>query len=145
MPAEVAAAPEKPFFDSNIVIYVFARDDYRTEIAERLFLAGGVVGIQTLNEFASIAHRKLHVGWPQIQTWISQICQLCPAPVPITLDLHPKATAIAARYKVSFYDSLMIAAALEASCNILYSEDMQDGQIIEGLTIRSPFKTSTPN
>ena len=52
----------------------------------------------------------------------------------------PRIVGIAARFGYRIYDSLIIASALEAACATLYSEDMQDGQVIEGrLTIRNPF------
>ena len=55
------------------------------------------------------------------------------------MKTHQAALAISERYGYRVYDALVIAAALEASCKILYSEDMQDSQEIEGLTIRNPF------
>jgi predicted nucleic acid-binding protein len=65
---------------------------------------------------------------------------LCPAPVPLTIQTHDTALRIAALHGYDIYDSLVIAAALEASCRTLYSEEMQDGQVIKGLTIRNPFR-----
>ena len=65
-----------------------------------------------------------------------------PPPLPITLATHEAALGIAARFGYRIYDSLIIASALEAACATLYSEDMQDGQVIEGrLTIRNPFRS----
>jgi predicted nucleic acid-binding protein len=60
--------------------------------------------------------------------------------VPASIPLYKRALGVQARYGYSFYDSLIVAAALDAGCNRLYSEDMQDGQRIEGLTIENPFK-----
>ena len=66
---------------------------------------------------------------------------LCPSPLPITVDLHHAARHIAEKHSYGMYDGLMIAAALEAGCSTLYSEDLQDVQQINGqLTIRNPFK-----
>jgi predicted nucleic acid-binding protein len=68
------------------------------------------------------------------------ISVLCPDPVPISLDTHRGAVAIAEKYGYSIYDALIASAALEAGCKTLYSEDLQDGQIINRqLTIRNPF------
>ncbi len=62
-------------------------------------------------------------------------------PIALTLSIHELGLAIASRYRYTIYDSLLIAAALEAGCSILYSEDMHDGQVIGSVTIRNPFLT----
>jgi predicted nucleic acid-binding protein len=127
------------FFDTNVLIYAFAKDDPRTEIAERLLGAGGVVGVQTLNEFVAVAVRKLGMPWKDVLEALSALRVLFPAPVPLTVQTHDAALRIAGRYGYPIYDSLVIAAALEARCQTLFSEDIHDGQAIEGLTIRNPF------
>jgi len=69
---------------------------------------------------------------------------LCPSPLPITVETHESALRIAARHDYNIYDALVIAAALEAGCTTLYSEDLHDGQTIDGqLTIRNPFGKSS--
>ena len=66
---------------------------------------------------------------------------MCPSPLALTSEIHDSARQIAAAYGYGLYDALIAAAALEADCDTLYSEDMQDGQVIEGrVTIRSPFR-----
>ena len=128
-----------PFLDTNGLIYAFAEDDPRTKAAEILLAGGGVVGVQTLNEFVAVATRKLAMPWEEVLEALSAIRVLCPSPVPLTVETHDAALRIAGRYGYGFYDSLVIAAALEAGCGTLFSEDMHDGQVIEGLTIRNPF------
>ena len=130
------------FFDTNVIIYAFAKGDPRSEAAEALLARGGVVGVQTLNEFVAIAVRKLAMSWEEVLQALSALRILFPSPTPITVETHDMAVRIAGQYKYHIYDSLVIAAALEASCSTLYSEDMQDGQIIEGLTIHNPFRGS---
>ena len=127
------------FFDTNVLLYAFAKDDPRAEIAERLLARGGAVGVQNLNEFVNVAVRKLAMPWREVLEALSVIRALCPSPVPLTVQTHEAALRIAGRYGYRIYDSLAIAAALEAHCGTLYSEDMKDGQVIEGLTIRDPF------
>jgi predicted nucleic acid-binding protein len=134
---------KEAFFDTNVLIYAFAEDDPRTDAAEALLARGGVVGVQTLNEFVAIAVRKLAMSWEEVLAALGALRILCPAPVPITVETHDTALRIAARYRYHIYDSLVIAAALEASCRTLYSEDMHDGQAIESLTIRNPFRGIT--
>jgi predicted nucleic acid-binding protein len=78
--------------------------------------------------------------WDEVRFAIENIKALCPDPLPITLDTHREASAIAEKYGYRIYDALIVASALEARCTILYSEDMQDGQVIDRrLTIRNPF------
>ena len=132
----------KVFFDTNVLIYAFAKEDLRTETAETLIAAGGVISVQTLNEFVAVAVRKLAMSWSEVIDALSAIRTLCPSVVPVTIETHDAALRIAAHHGYHIYDSLIIAAALNASCNTLYSEDMQDGQVIDGLTIRNPFRMS---
>ena len=130
----------KAFFDTNVLVYIVGQKDERTATAESLVANGGVVSVQVLNELASVSHRKLRMSWPDITDALDAIRVLCPAPIPLTTDTHDAALRIAAKYGFSFYDALIAAAALEAQCSSLYSEDFQDGQVIEGrLTVRNPF------
>jgi predicted nucleic acid-binding protein len=129
----------KPFLDTNILIYAFREDDVRNEVARFLLAAGGVIGVQTLNEFVAVARRKAERTWEQVNEALAAIRILCPSIVPLTADVHEGALRIAERYGYHIFDSLIIAAAIEAKSRTLYSEDMQDGQTIDGLTIRNPF------
>lgn len=133
--------PARDFFDTNVLIYALAKDDPRASQAEALLASGGVVGIQSLNEFASVARRKLDLSWKEVKELLESFCILCPDPVPISLDTHRAAVAIAEKHGYGIYDALVISAALEAGCKTLYSEDLQDGQVIHRqLTIRNPFR-----
>jgi predicted nucleic acid-binding protein len=133
--------PAKHFLDTNVLIYAVAKDDPRASKAEALLASGSVVSIQSLNEFVSLARRKLSMSWKQINEFVDLICILCPDPVPISLDTHKVAVAIAEKYGYSIYDALVASAALESGCKTLYSEDLQDGQVINRqLTIRNPFR-----
>jgi predicted nucleic acid-binding protein len=130
----------KAFFDTNVLIYALAEDDPRAEMAETLLARGGVVGVQTLNEFVAVVTRKLAFTWDQTLDALTAIRGICSPPVPVTVKTHETALKIAARYRYHIYDSLVIAAAMEASCSILYSEDMRNGQVVDGLMIRNPFQ-----
>jgi len=122
------------------LIYAVGKNDPRASRAEALLAGGGIVSIQSLNEFVSVARRKLGMPWKEVKEMLDIICVLCPDPVPISLDTHRGAVAIAEKYGYSIYDALIASAALEAGCKTLYSEDLQDGQIINRqLTIRNPF------
>jgi predicted nucleic acid-binding protein len=101
-----------------------------------------VVSVQILNELAAVARKKLGLTWEEIEEALAAIRVLCPSPVPITIETHEAGLRIAAQYQFHIYDALVAAAALEAECTTLYSEDLQDGQVIDGrLTIRNPFTT----
>jgi predicted nucleic acid-binding protein len=132
--------PAKDFLDTNVLIYAVAKNDPRATKAETLLASGGIVSIQSLNEFVSVARRKLGMTWKQVSEILDLICVLCPGPVPISLDTHKSAVVIAEKYGYSIYDVLIVSAALESGCKTLYSEDLQDGQTINRqLTIRNPF------
>lgn len=131
---------DRAFFDTNVLIYAFAKDDPRADAAQALLARGGVVGVQTLNEFVSVAVRKLRMPWPEVLDALGAIRVLCATCIPLTIETHDLALRLSSRYRYHIYDSLVIAAALQASCHTLYSEDMRDGQSIEGLTIRNPFR-----
>jgi predicted nucleic acid-binding protein len=133
--------PAKDFFDTNVLIYAVANNDPRAPKAEALLASGGIISVQALNEFVSVARRKLDMSWKEVKEFLDLICILCPKPVPISFDTHRVALAIAQKYGYSIYDALVASAALGAGCKTLYSEDLQDGQIINRqLTIRNPFR-----
>ena len=132
--------PAKAFFDTNVLIYAVAQDDLRSTQAEELLASGGVLSVQILNEFASVARRKILMPWTDVMEALNAFRVLCPSPRPITLEMHEAALKIAEKHGYNVYDALVISAALEAGCTTLYSEDLHDGQTIDGqLTIRNPF------
>lgn len=131
---------DRAFLDTNIFVYAIVQDDPRTHDAEELIAEGGKVSVQILNEFAAVARRKTNMTWGEVQLGLETIKILCPDPLPITLDTHQEALEIAEKYGYKIYDALIVASALEGKCTILYTEDMQDGQVIDRrLTIRNPF------
>ena len=131
---------DKPFLDTNVVLYAFRQDDARGPAAEAVLAGGGILSVQVLNEFVAVARRKLNRTWKEVRRALDILRVFCPQPVPLTVETHERAVRIAERHGYSIYDSLIIAAALEAGATTLYSEDMRDGQKIDGLTIRNPFR-----
>ncbi|MGA7791975.1 MAG: PIN domain-containing protein [Candidatus Acidiferrales bacterium] len=128
------------FFDTNVLIYAVALDDPRNARAEELLSSGGTISVQILNEFVSVARRKILMSWRDVKGALDAFRVLCPSPLPITMEMHEAAVKIAEQHGYGIYDALVVAAALESGCAILYSEDFQDGQTIDGrLTIRNPF------
>jgi predicted nucleic acid-binding protein len=121
-------------------VYVVGQKDERTDTAEALVAGGGTISVQVLNELANVSRKKLRMSWQEIEDAIAAIRVLCPSPVPLTIDTHDAGRRIAAKYGYSMFDGLIVASALEAECETLYSEDLQDGQVIEGrVTVRNPF------
>ena len=130
---------KQAFLDTQVLIYAFAENDPRAEAAEALLAGGGIVGVQTLNEFVAVAIHKLGMSRDEVLDALAALRILCPSPRPMTIETHDAALRIVGKYQYHISDALVIANALQASCSTLYSEDMQDGQVIEGLTIRNPF------
>jgi predicted nucleic acid-binding protein len=129
------------FLDTNVLIYAAAQDDPRAVIATALVAEGGRISVQVLNEFAAVARRKLGWAWSEVVEALAAFRVLCPEPLAITVATHDTALVIAARDGLGFYDSLIVASALEAGCSTLLSEDMQAGRVIaDQLMVRNPFK-----
>jgi predicted nucleic acid-binding protein len=129
----------RPFFDTTILIYAVSEGDARTAVAEKLLDTGGSLSVQVLNEFAAVAKKKLKMSWAEIADALDAIRTLCEPAAALTIEIHDAGREIAARYGYHIYDALILAAALTAGCDVVYSEDMQDGQKIGGVTIRNPF------
>lgn len=130
----------KAFLDTNILIYAFT-DDPRSGVAETLLGQGGDISVQVLNEFTTVARRKLGFDWIQIDEALGAVRALVRAVHPLDIETHSDALALARRYEFSFYDALIVSAAIRARCDFLYSEDMHDGlHIDDRLQITNPFK-----
>lgn len=129
---------DRIFLDTNILVYALLDEGTKQQTALQLLQSGCVISIQVLNEFTQVARKKASLEWQEIADLSTAIQTLTEI---ITLDknIHNVGLTIANKYGYSFYDSLIIAAALEAGCNLLFSEDMQHGQQIETLIIRNPF------
>lgn len=128
------------FFDTNILIYLLSADAARADLIEEKLAEGATVSVQVLNEFTSVALRKLGMSVIEIREALEPITTICRV-VPMTLEIHQRGLRVAERYRFSFYDALIVAAALESSCTMLYTEDLQDGQVIDNtLTIKNPFR-----
>lgn len=133
------------FLDTNILVYAHKEGDYRTEIARQLLFEGGVIGAQVLNEFASVARAKLGFTWPKVQEAVDNILILCPNPRALNVATHLRALGLSKRFGFSIWDGLIVAAAIEAKCSTLLTEDLQHGQVVEGVRIENPFlRTAAP-
>jgi predicted nucleic acid-binding protein len=126
------------FFDTNVILYLLD-DGPKAEIAERLLRSGGVVSVQVLNEALVNCRRKAGMSFEEVDAFLSGVRQLCEV-VDLTLEIHDAGRALCARYGFSVYDAMIVAAALASGCDRLYSEDMQNGMLVEdALRIVDPF------
>ena len=130
-------------FDSNIVLYAMTESADEADKAARskaLILEGGIVSVQVLNEVAWVALRKLSKAWPEINYALGLVRAFCDV-VPVTIEIHDEGRYIAERYKLGVFDAMIVAAASLANCDILYSEDMHDGLVVNGgLRVCNPFR-----
>jgi predicted nucleic acid-binding protein len=126
------------FFDTNVLLYLLSDDTAKGDRAEQLLAGGGSISVQVLNEFAAVAAGKFAIEITKIREILSAIRLVCSVK-PLEVETHELGLELAERYRYSVYDSMILAAALRAGCSTLFSEDYQDGQTIEGLTIRNPF------
>ena len=131
----------KPFFDTNVLLYLLSEDTQKADRAEAVIALGGVISVQVLNEFASVASRKLKMTYAEIRDTLSIIRSVCETQA-LTVGIHEQGLAIAEQFGFSLYDSMIVSAALDAGCSVLYSEDMQHGQAIGSLVISNLFLTA---
>jgi len=129
------------FFDTNILVYA-QQTDGKGDRARALFTDGGKLSVQVLNEFTAVSRGKQARDRREIAEAISDVLTLVDPPLALTLDVHVAARALAEDHRLSFYDALIVASAIDAGCDILYSEDMQHGRAIGGLAIVNPFLES---
>jgi len=128
----------KPFIDSNIVLYLLSGDAAKADRAEEILATGGVVSVQVLNEVVSVCRRKLKMPWEEIEALLLAVKTVCDIQ-PLTVVSHEKAVEIAKHFQLSFYDANIVASALLSGAEVLFSEDLHNGILIEGICIQNPF------
>ncbi|MEJ2544107.1 MAG: PIN domain-containing protein [Calditrichaceae bacterium] len=137
---------DKYFIDTNIFIYSFDKNEpakcdiAKKIIAEALEHSIGMISFQVIQEFLNVALRKFQIplSIPDSNKYLNLVleplCDIFP-----DIELYHHALDLMERWQYSFYDSLIISAAMRGNCKILYSEDLQHKQKIENLTINNPF------
>jgi predicted nucleic acid-binding protein len=127
------------FFDTNVLVYVASADAAKANRAEAIVAAGGAISVQVLNELTNVARRKMQMSWTDTHALLDTLRALLTVH-PLTVDIHETGLELAARYSFSIYDAMIVASALHAGCDTLWSEDMQHGMALgEGLRIVNPF------
>lgn len=137
---------DKIFFDTNILVYCYTETELTQKtIAVNLAQSPDAwVSTQVLQELANTLRKKFGKNWDEIAATVEEVCAnfkiLTNQP-----DIIHDAFRVAAKYGYSLYDSLILSSSLAIGCSIVYSEDMQNGQIIdEKLKIVNPFSATAP-
>jgi predicted nucleic acid-binding protein len=129
------------FFDTNILVYA-QQAGGKADRARALFAAGGKISVQVLNEFTAVWRRKQRKDWREIAEAISDVLMTVDPPLALTLDLYAAARTLAEDHQLPFYDALIVASAIEAGCDTLFTEDMQHDRKFGRLAIVNPFLES---
>ena len=139
-------AGQRAFLDTNILVYCFIDGDgkkrtkARALVREALSTHNAIISYQVVQEFLNVATRRprQHMNQAEAQAYLSKVlmplCEVFPDP-----SLYSTALSIASETNWSFYDCLIVSSALAGGCSTLLTEDLQDGRVIRGLTIRNPF------
>lgn len=127
------------FVDTNIAAYAFAADATKKARARELLADRPTISTQVVNEFLNVCRVKLKIDVATRHQLAQEIMAGCDV-VSVTGTVIEKAMTIETRHGLNYWDCLIIAAALLAGCDTLYSEDMQNGQVFEGrLSVVNPF------
>jgi predicted nucleic acid-binding protein len=128
----------RAFFDTNVLVYTIT-DDARGDVARNRLSDGGVISAQVLNEFVRVARKKLRLDWAIIEAALAELRALVNDVRPVALSTHEFAVSLARRDGFDIYDALILAAAIEADCETLFSEDFQHGRRFGDLIVVNPF------
>ena len=129
----------KAFFDTNVVLYLFAAEPAKAGRAEALIAEGGTISVQVLNEVVAVARRKMGMSWFEVREITGTLRAACRV-APLTVDMHDCAVRIAEDVGYSIHDAMIVAAALASGCTTVYSEDLQHLRTIDGrVSIVNPF------
>ena len=127
--------------DTNVAVYALTSDAQKARRAQASLIGSDFLSVQVLNETANVLNRKRRLVWDDILDRLSDLRELVPDIRTITDADNRAATRLAQRYRLQFYDALLIAVALANGATTLYSEDMQHGLLIDDtLRIKNPFR-----
>ena len=134
------SSARRVFLDTNVLLYLLSDDTRKADRAERLLTPDAVVSVQVLSEFTAVGRRKLGLSWSEIDEFVGTVRAVCSVE-PLTLDSYDRARVLAERYRLSWYDALIAASALQAGCSTLYSEDFHHGLALEKtMRVSDPFR-----
>lgn len=136
------------FVDTNVFVYARESGDAVRQPRAQSWLEWlwreqlGRTGMQVLSEYYVTVTRKLKPGLPAEQAWDDVEALMQWNPQPVDRGAMQRARTIEARYRLSWWDALVVAAAREQGCAVLLTEDLQDGALIDGVRVRNPFAFS---
>lgn len=127
------------FFDTNCLLYLGTADARKADRIAELLDFKGAISVQVLNEIVNVSKKKLKLPVGNLRTLLNAIRAKLDVHS-VTIDTHELGLRLGDRYGFAVYDSFIVAAALLADCDTLWSEDMQDGLMVHGrMKIRNPF------
>jgi predicted nucleic acid-binding protein len=130
---------DRYFVDTNILIYAVSSSLDKKQKAIKLLNNKAVVSTQVLSESINVMRRKLNFSYSDIRSILEAVVSKIEV-YPVQFETIQSALQISERYGFSYYDSQIVASAIEHHCEVLYSEDMQHQQVINSLlTIKNPF------
>lgn len=128
------------FVDTNVLIYAVLEESPLCEPAREVLRTGPATSVQALNEFVWTGRRKFGLDWADLSAGTAFIQALLGEVHALSLDDHNTALQLTTRYRLQWWDSLLLAVALRTDASRFLSEDLQHGQVIEGrLTVVNPF------
>ncbi len=128
------------FADTNIAVYALDVDTQKRQKALAILKASPIISTQVVNEFLSVTMRKKVLTRPDANHLARILMRRCEV-VPVSKETVERAIELGERHQISHWDSLIIASALLANCETLYTEDLHDGQIFDDqLKVVNPFK-----
>ena len=125
---------DKVFLDSNVLVYLYSITEPAKQSVSRKVIAENdcFTSVQALNEFSNVCLKKWSIGRQSIENAINEICRVCKV-AEVGVKTVKSALYLQEKYRYSYYDSLMLACAIEIGCEQILTEDMHDGQIIESV------------
>ena len=128
------------FFDTNTLLHFASREVDKADRISDLLERGGWISVQVLNEATRVLRHKWNYGWEPVHQVLAEFRSLLQI-VSLDIETHSLGLALAERYKIAVFDSMIVAAALRCQCDTLYSEDMHHGLVVDGrLTIVNPYR-----
>jgi predicted nucleic acid-binding protein len=132
------------FIDTNVLVYLASADPDKAARAEEIVARGGTISVQVLNELANVARRKMLLSWDETNELLATLRRLV-AVVPVTVDTHERGLHVAERFGLSVYDAMIVASAAVAGSDVLWTEDLQHGAVLEGVLVSNPFLPPQPS
>ena len=130
---------KKIFFDTNTLLYLFSSDTNKADWISKNIQKSNVISVQVLNEFTSASLKKIKISTKELDEFLDLFLEIFTIK-PLDVETFNSGLRISRRYGYHQYDSMIIAAAIQAGCQRLYSEDLQHKQVIDKkLQIVNPF------